>query len=50
MKTKNERKILSGWSKRSNENKLRKNVKVELKKKIEFPMRDALDGEPEPQG
>lgn len=51
------RKICSGWSKRSNKlnikikiNKLReKNVKAEFKE-VEFPMRDTLDGEPEPQG
>lgn len=50
-KQKNERQIFSGWSKRRNGNKLGKQCQSQIKKKkIEFPMRDALTGEPEPQG
>lgn len=51
------RKICFGWSKRSNKLNIKikkkqikkKNVKAEFFE-VEFPMRDALDGEPEPQG
>lgn len=43
------KKMHSGWSKRTNGNKLRKMSKVNIKN-IKFPMRDTLDSRTEPQG
>ena len=41
--------MFSGWSKRSNGNKLRKMSKLDIKN-TKFPRRATLDGGTEPQG
>ena len=46
---KQKRKMFSGWSKRSNGNKLRKMSKLDIKN-TKFPRRATLDGGTEPQG